>query len=130
MFMGWTPRRIDAAARAGLIFLSRLCDWRSCLVIVRPITMIRWHRVGWRLFWRWKARPGRPRIPLELRQLIRHIDVLVMIGPRIGSAPVLWSVSNLCWVVCITSTRCNQHLRDPILACHSSSADRIFAERT
>ena len=35
--------------------------------------MIRWHRAGWRLFWRCKSRPGRPPIPLELRQLIRRM---------------------------------------------------------
>jgi putative transposase len=49
---------------------SRLCDSRACLRIVRPETVIRWHRTGWRLFWRHKTRSGRPRIPFELRQLI------------------------------------------------------------
>jgi transposase InsO family protein len=67
------PRRIDAATRASLALLSRLCDWRSCLVVVRPETVLRWHRAGWRLFWRCKSRPGRPPIPLELRQLIRRM---------------------------------------------------------
>jgi putative transposase len=51
-------RRIDAATRVSLAWLSRLCDWRSCLIVVRPETMIRWHRAGWRLFWRYKSRPG------------------------------------------------------------------------
>jgi hypothetical protein len=40
---------------------------------VRPETLIRWHRAGWSLFWRCKSRPGRPPIPLELRQLIRRM---------------------------------------------------------
>jgi len=53
--------------------LSRLFDWRDALVVVRPETLIRWHRAGWRLFWRIKSRPGRPPIPLELRQLIRRM---------------------------------------------------------
>jgi transposase InsO family protein len=70
---GVKPRRIDAATRASLALLSQLCDWRSCLVVVRPETVIRWHRAGWRLFWRCKSRPGRPPIPLELRQLIRRM---------------------------------------------------------
>jgi hypothetical protein len=64
------PRRIDAATRISLAFLSRLCDWRAFLTIVRPETVIRWHRAGWRLFWRHKTRQGRPRIPVQLRQLI------------------------------------------------------------
>ena len=70
---GVKPRRIDAATRMSLAWLSRLCDWRSCLIVVRPETVVRWHRAGWRLFWRYKSRPGRPPIPLELRQLIRRM---------------------------------------------------------
>jgi putative transposase len=70
---GAKPRRVDAATRASLAFLSRLFDWRDALVAVRPETLIRWHRAGWRLFWRCKSRPGRPPIPLELRQLIRRV---------------------------------------------------------
>jgi putative transposase len=70
---GAKTRRVDAATRASLAFLCRMFDWRDALVVVRPETLIRWHRVGWRLFWRRKSRPGRPRIPLELRQLIRRM---------------------------------------------------------
>ena len=70
---GVKPRRVDAATRLSLAFLSRLFDWRDALVVVRPETLIRWHRAGWRLFWRYKSRRGRPPIPLELRQLIRRI---------------------------------------------------------
>ena len=71
---GLKPRRIDAATRISLVLLSKLFGWRSALVVVRPETLIRWHRTGWRLLWRWKCRlPGRPRIALELRQLIRRI---------------------------------------------------------
>jgi putative transposase len=70
---GVKPRRVDAATRVSLAVLSRLFDWRDALVVVRPETLIRWHRADWRLFWRFKSRPGRPRIPLELRQLIRRM---------------------------------------------------------
>lgn len=70
---GVKPRRIDAATRVRLAWLARWCDWRSSLTVVRPETVIRWHRAGWRLLWRYRSRPGRPRIPLELRQLIRRI---------------------------------------------------------
>lgn len=58
---------------ASLAFLSRLFDWRSALVVVRPETLIRWHRAGFRLFWRYKSRPGRPRTSRELRRLIRRM---------------------------------------------------------
>src|ERR1700694_5901153 len=70
---GVKPRRIDAATRLSLAWLSRLCNWRLCVMVVRPETLIRWHRAGWRLFWRYRSRPGRPPIPLELRQLIRRM---------------------------------------------------------
>jgi hypothetical protein len=56
------PRRIDAATRGSLAWWSRWCDWRSCLIAVLPETVIGWHRAGWRLLWRIKSRPGRPRI--------------------------------------------------------------------
>ena len=98
---GMTRRRIDAATRLSLALLSRLCDWRSCLIVVRPETVVRWHRAGWRLFWPYKSRPGRPPIPLELRQLIQRIalqnplwggertnELLLKLGLRVSSRTV------------------------------------------
>ena len=70
---GIQPRRIDAATRISLAILARLFEWRDALCVVKPKTMIRWHRAGWRLFWGWKCRCGRPRIPIELRALIRRM---------------------------------------------------------
>jgi putative transposase len=70
---GVRPRRVDAATRLSLVVLTRLFDWRCALVVAQPATMIRWHRAGWRLFWRMKSRPGRPAIPMELRELIRRM---------------------------------------------------------
>jgi len=91
MERGMKPRRVDAATRMSLALLSRLFEWRSALVVVRPETLIRWHRAGFRLFWRWKSRPGRPPIPLELRQLIR----------RMARENTLWGqerIANELWV--------------------------------
>ena len=65
------PRKTTDSIRFTLSQLSRFVDWRNSLVIVKPDTLIRWHRQGFRLFWKWKSRPrGRPRIPAELRKLI------------------------------------------------------------
>ena len=49
----------------------------DALVIVKPETVIRWHRAGFRLFWRWKSRTrgGRPTVPLEIRRLIRDMSL-------------------------------------------------------
>jgi putative transposase len=49
---GVKPRRIDPVTRISLTLLSRFFNWREALVVVRPQTMIRWHRAGWKLFWR------------------------------------------------------------------------------
>ena len=67
-----TPRP-DRLARFTLAYLSRFFDWRNALVIVQPRTLIAWHRAGFRLFWRWKSRPGRPPIPVDLRRLIKQM---------------------------------------------------------
>jgi hypothetical protein len=63
-------RRATNATRIALVWLSRWFDWRSALRIVQPETLTRWRRQGFRLFWRWKSRPGRPPIPPELQALI------------------------------------------------------------
>jgi putative transposase len=68
-----TPRRVTQATRIALVWLGRWFDWRQALVIVQPQTLIRWHRQGFRLFWRWKSRAGRPRLPAGLRTLIRRM---------------------------------------------------------
>src|SRR6202140_701105 len=70
---GVKPRRIDSVTRIALVILSRFFHWRGALVVVRPETMIRWHRAGWKLLWRLKSRPGRPSIPVEVQKLIRRM---------------------------------------------------------
>lgn len=67
------PCRLDAATGVSLALLSRLFEWRSALVAVRPETLIHWHRAGFRFFWKRKSRSGRPAIPLESRPLIRQM---------------------------------------------------------
>jgi len=59
------------------VALSHLRDWRSALVIVKPDTVIAWHRNAFRLFWTWKShhgRPGRPAVPHHLRELIQRMS--------------------------------------------------------
>jgi transposase InsO family protein len=64
------PRRLTDAARISLVLCSKFCDWRSALVIVKPETLIGWHRRLFKLFWKMKSRPGRPKLPRNIRQLI------------------------------------------------------------
>ncbi len=52
--------------------------WRSSLVIVKPDTVVRWSRKGFRLFWTWKSRrrrTGRPAVPEDVRDLIRQMSL-------------------------------------------------------
>jgi putative transposase len=58
-------------------FCGTWTAWRSALCIVKPDTVIAWHRKGYRLFWTWKVRrgqPGRPTVPKEIRKLIRQMS--------------------------------------------------------
>jgi putative transposase len=59
------------------VWLSKLwSDWRSVLVIVQPETVVRWHHLGFKLYWRWKSRTsriGRPKIEREIRELIQRM---------------------------------------------------------
>src|SRR5262245_51725435 len=55
------------------VILSQLWkNWREVLIIVKPETVIKWHRHGFRLYWRWKSKApvGRPKIDKEIRELI------------------------------------------------------------
>ena len=68
------PRRANNATRLTLVTLARFIEWRPALMIVRPDTLVRWHRHAFRLFWRWRSRRrGRPRIPADLQQLIAEM---------------------------------------------------------
>jgi hypothetical protein len=68
------PHRATDSTRWLMAALSRLFDWRSALVVVKPDTLIRWHRKGFRLFWRWKSKPaGRPALPKVFQELIRKM---------------------------------------------------------
>jgi transposase InsO family protein len=69
--------RLRRADRALLVWMTWL--WPSLLGlsrVVQPDTILRWHRAGFRAYWRWKSRgrPGRPRITRELRELIRQMS--------------------------------------------------------
>jgi hypothetical protein len=64
----------------------------DALKILKPQTMIRWHRAGFRVYWRWKSRPrgGRPKTPADIRQLIRDMSIANPLwgAPRIHGEPL------------------------------------------
>src|ERR1700730_11283423 len=91
-------------------FLIQLYRWfpsiLQVLTIIRPETLVRWHRAGFRCYWHWKSRPlgGRPQIETKLRALIRRMSMenplwgvprihgeLLKLGSRSRASPSTWS---------------------------------------
>src|SRR5262249_14022791 len=71
------PRLLGADRRFWILARQWYSGWRDALLIVQPETVLRWHREGWRTYWRWRSRlprrGRRPPIPAELRALIRQV---------------------------------------------------------
>jgi transposase InsO family protein len=97
--------KLTTADRLLWVALSRVWkDWRSALSIVKPDTVLKWHRKAFRFFWTWKSRKrqcGRPPVPKEIRDLIRQMcrenptwgaprihGELLMLGIDIGETSV------------------------------------------
>jgi transposase InsO family protein len=74
-----TPRRphLGRTDRLLWVLLSRIWpNWRRAVQIVTPDTVVRWHRRGFALYWRWRSRlrrPGRPAVAVDIRALIRQM---------------------------------------------------------
>jgi len=74
------PRKLSFSVLDRLVFVGlyrlfpKICE---ALAVVKPDTIVRWHRAGFRLYWCWKSRRhgGRPPVPLETRQLIREMSI-------------------------------------------------------
>jgi putative transposase len=94
--------RLTLIDRLLWVWLYRL--WPRCLkvmVLVKPATVVQWHRQGFRLYWRWRSRPGRPSLEREVRVLIRQMSTanplwgaprihgeLLKLGIRVSQATV------------------------------------------
>jgi hypothetical protein len=71
--------------RLVFVWLYRVVpDVRGALAIVKPDTVIRWHRSGFKAYWRWKSRSrgGRPKVALEVRRLIHEMSVAKYMARR------------------------------------------------
>ena len=74
------PRKLSFSVLDRLVFVGlyrlfpKICE---ALAVVKPDTIVRWHRAGFRLYWCWKSRRhgGRPTVQLETRQLIREMSI-------------------------------------------------------
>ena len=85
------PNRLQLlpADRILWVWLRRVwTDWSSALLMVKPETVIAWHRKGFRLYWTWKVRRGkrgRPALPQEMRDLIR----MMILNIPMWDAPIM-----------------------------------------
>src|SRR5215470_1828096 len=84
------PKRValNSIDRLLLVGLYRLAPATlDALKIITPATLLRWHRAGFRAYWRWKSRPlgGRPSVPMDIRRLIREMSIANQLwgAPRI-----------------------------------------------
>jgi putative transposase len=96
------PRRLRLAKADRWLWslLARIwTGWRTALVIVRPETVIAWHRRGFRLRWAWKSRrrTGRPTVPADVRTLIR---TMAQANPRWGAPRIHGELLKLGIEVC------------------------------
>src|SRR6202030_4192540 len=67
--------RLSTVDRLIWVWLYRV--WPRCLsviVLVKPATVVQWHRHGFRLYWRWRSKSGRPSVEREVRELIRKMS--------------------------------------------------------
>lgn len=113
------PRpRLRTADRLFWAWLSRVWpNWRSALLLVRPETVLSWHRQGFRLFWAWisrRQRGGRPGVSSEVSQLIR----------KMAEANPLWGAPRIHGG---TTQVGNQHLRTHGLTAHAQAAQTPVA---
>ena len=96
-----SPRlRLTSADRLLWVWLARVWNnWRTALVIVKPETVLAWHRRGFRLFWTWKSRrrTGRPTVPSDVRALIRTVSRANPLwgAPRIHGELLNWASTSV-----------------------------------
>ena len=80
------PRLTNVDRGLWVLLSRRWCRWKDALIVVKPATVIQWHRAGFRRYWTWRSRPtgGRPGIDPEVRTLIQRMATANLWGaPRI-----------------------------------------------
>ncbi len=97
--------RLEPADRLLWCWLSRRWSgWRSAVIVIKPDTIVRWHRRAWRRYWSWRSRrpSGRPRISAEVRDLIQR---LARDNPRWGAVRIQGELRKLGIAVSARSVR-------------------------
>ena len=100
--------RSPSALRAGSSTLDlALSGWPRCLnlmVLVKPATLVQWHRQGFRLYWRWRSRPSRPSVDRRVLSFIRGL-----LPPDPNASLTRQGLSALASHTAITERPCRRH---------------------
>ena len=95
------PQLRDSDRRFWIMVRCWIVRWRDTLIIVRPETVLGWHRQGWKTYWRWRSRQrgrgGRCRIDPELRTLFRRMATE---NPLWGQCRIQAELMRLGFTVC------------------------------
>lgn len=95
------PQLRDADRRFWVLACQWFSGWRRSLIVVKPDTAVRWHRKGWKAYWRWRSRrhveTGRRKIDPELRELIRR---MAQENPLWGQRRIQAELTRLGFTVC------------------------------
>jgi len=101
----------DQDRRFWILMARWFARWTDCLILVRPETVLRWHKQGWRYYWRWTSRRrgvGRKRVSLEARALIRR---MVQENPLWGQIRIYAELLKLGYVLSPRTVR--KYMRRP-----------------
>jgi len=67
------PRATDAFRRLWVFLSQHFTGWKSCLLLFQPETVTKWHRLGFKYYWRIKSQGGRPKVSAQIISLIKRI---------------------------------------------------------
>ncbi len=101
------------------LFAKYVNGWRAMLHALHPDTVVRWHREGFRRYWRWKSRrrsPGRPSIDREIRKLIREIQ----------SANIGWGAPRIHGELLKLGIEISQATVSKYMACHRNPPSQTW----
>jgi len=106
------PQLRDADRRFWILACQLFSGWNRSLIIVRPDTVVSWHRKGWKAYWRWRSRrpsrTGRRKIGPKLRELIRR---MARENPLWGQRRIQAELAHLGFVVCARTVA--RYMRHP-----------------
>ncbi|MEE9171145.1 MAG: IS3 family transposase, partial [bacterium] len=122
------PQLRDADRRFWILACQWFSDWSRSLIVVKPDTVVRWHRKGWKAYWRWRSRhvnTGRRKIAPKLRELIRR---MARENPLWGQRRIQAELARLGFEVCARTVA--RYMRHPYNGTPSPSWRQFLAQHS